>query len=91
MVVVTGASSGIGRRVAHTLAARRADLVPAARTERTLAAVARERASSASSTGTGRTAACRVRVRSANRWPRGRGEPDGAATGAARIRTRLRE
>ncbi|MFJ3816570.1 SDR family NAD(P)-dependent oxidoreductase [Streptomyces sp. NPDC090056] len=42
VVVVTGASSGIGRGVAQALAARGADLVLAARTERTLAAVARE-------------------------------------------------
>ncbi|WP_177181901.1 SDR family NAD(P)-dependent oxidoreductase [Streptomyces sp. TLI_105] len=42
MVVVTGASSGIGRGVAQALAARGADLVLAARTERTLVAVARE-------------------------------------------------
>ncbi|WP_199837038.1 MULTISPECIES: SDR family NAD(P)-dependent oxidoreductase [unclassified Streptomyces] len=42
VVVVTGASSGIGRGVARALAARGADLVLAARTERTLTAVARD-------------------------------------------------
>ncbi|MFD6244117.1 SDR family NAD(P)-dependent oxidoreductase [Streptomyces roseolus] len=42
VVVVTGASSGIGRGVAQALAARGADVVLAARTERTLTAVARE-------------------------------------------------
>ncbi|MFD3569341.1 SDR family NAD(P)-dependent oxidoreductase [Streptomyces sp. NPDC058667] len=42
VVVVTGASSGIGRGVAQALAARGADVVLAARSEQTLSAVARE-------------------------------------------------
>lgn len=42
VVVITGASSGIGRGVAHAFAARGADVVLAARSAQTLAEVARE-------------------------------------------------
>ncbi len=42
VVVITGASSGIGRGVAHVFAARGADVVLAARRAQTLAEVARE-------------------------------------------------
>ncbi len=42
VVVITGASSGIGRGVAHAFAARRAIVVLAARSAETLAEVARE-------------------------------------------------
>lgn len=42
VVVITGASSGIGRETAHQFAARGASIVLAARSEEALAATARE-------------------------------------------------